>query len=134
MTTPVLSGFAFAAPVKGDPTLDISIAIRANCNTRSEVHLCPGGNDMITHVAGQSFPAGECCGITKILHIPIPVGETYHIGTSAKSISGYYRYELANIQGSPPFGTGGCTGTNSCEAKMEASGAKVIVNFHWAAR
>lgn len=159
ISTTINSDFVLAAaPIKPKPnvtaTLTVTNIIRANCpqglTTKAD---CPEGKNtgMLTKIwfGGQvyDFPVGPCCGEGPAVHVKfnIPVGEKYritsevqnrcldkefHYGDSSYYVTTYC-YEHANIQGSPPFGTGGCTGINACEATMGPDGAYARVNYHW---
>ncbi|MFZ0513360.1 MAG: hypothetical protein WAM14_17265 [Candidatus Nitrosopolaris sp.] len=134
----------------GDGILTITNWVRINepCGrgTSAQEIKCPSylTTGMLTTIRVLNSPityqfrAGDP-GIKTTTTFPIPVGAMYEITTAVNkrtlqydSLPIIYSYENANIQGSPPFGEGGCTGTNSCKSQMGPNGATVVVNYHWA--
>ncbi len=84
-------------------------------------YVCKGDYDI---------PIGDKYTITT--KVPTPI--VFIVKTEKPGVWAGYTYDKANIQGSPPIGKGGCNGSGkeaSCEATMEPSGAKVLVNYHW---
>lgn len=144
-TAPVLSYARIALAQQPTATLTVSNIIRANCTYSPNGHSCPQDTNMYTTIFNSkpfqrfTFSPGRCCGeqYATTQSYSIPIGNAYQISTRAAADccpSGktpVFKFELANIQGSPPFGTGGCTGTNECIGHMGPSGAKVLVNYHW---
>ena len=82
----------------------------------------------------HEFSPGPCCADKSVTtqSYSVPIGSGYEIWTRVdpKETSSFlpaYKYELADIQGSPS-----CTGTDKCQAEMKPGGAYVVVNYHWA--
>jgi hypothetical protein len=137
--------------IKPEGVLHIGNIIRANCGEGGP--SCPNGSNtgMLTKVifGGEThnFPAGRCCGTGwgKYTDYNIPVNDTFKITGEEnvrcldKEIGGVlyttWCIDAINIQGTPPFGTGGCSAQSvsepSCEAKMGPNGANMLVNYHW---
>jgi hypothetical protein len=129
--------------------LHVENIFRVNCPSSVPDKNCPQESNTYTETTvtfadqTHNIPGGSCCPYTTVsgdFHVPDKA--KYTITTSTvkyvvgKEVAGvpvvWFTFDEANIQGTPPFGTGGCTGKEDCSSTMGV-GEKhnVIVNYHW---